>query len=217
MHPGHGQQVPKDTQGFEVSSKRNLDLFPTRPLLTPLFAHQVKLPTSKDERISNHVSIIQAAHAKWLKAREMQDLSEWTINILAARGSWEILEKRMKVDRQVITTRVNRYVAQGSVVLWNPYHWDLESMMTRQEAIKLRPVETTQPSASRPRRGSHARNHSLPTFPTSPKSPARQRMMQLMFQQNRDASRNRIHQEAMAAHQYNEEQAAIARQKKQKQ
>ena len=150
----------------------------------------MKFPTSRDERISNHVTIIQAAHAKWLKAREMKDLSEWTINIMAARESWEILEKRMKVDRQVITTRVNRYVAQGSVVLWNPYHWDLESMMTRQEAIKIRPVDTAQPSTSRPRRGSHTRNNSLPTFPSNPKSPARQCMMQLMFQQNRDASRN---------------------------
>ena len=117
MHPEHGQQVPKDTQGFEVSSKRNLDLFPTHPLLTPPSVYQVKLPTSRDERISNQVSIIQAAHSKWLKAKEMQDLSEWTLNLLAARGSWEILEKRMKVNQQVITTQVNRYVAQGSVVL----------------------------------------------------------------------------------------------------
>ena len=177
----------------------------------------MKLPTSREERISNHVAVIQAAHTKWQKAREMKDLSEWTINVLAARGSWEILEKRMKVDRQAIVTRVNRFVEPGSIVLWNPYHWDVEAMMTWEEAKRLHPEETPRPSTSRPQHGSHGRTHSMPTFPSSPQSPAKQRMMYLMFQQNRDASRNRIHQEAMAAHEYNMEQEEIARQKKQKQ
>lgn len=88
--------------------------------------------------------------------------------------------------------------------------------MTRKEAEALRPIAQPQPSTPRARRGAHARPQSMPTFPSSPLSPVRQRLNQLMYQQNRNASKNRIHAEKIAAQDYQEEKAEIARQKRQK-
>ena len=146
----------------------------------------------------------------------MQDLAGWTMSLVAAQGFWKIVERRFGVHRDSVRDQVNRFIKEGSKVKWNPYHWDLKMMVSRKEAESIRPIDTTRQAGPRTRRGGHARHHSMPIFPSTPLSPTRQRLNQLIYQQAKEASRNREHAETMAWHQHQEEQE-LARQKRQKQ
>ena len=165
----------------------------------------IQQPT-KEEKIRRHITLIQNQHAVWTRAREMQDLANWTTSLVAAQGFWKIVERRFRVNRDAVRDQVNRFVEEGSKVKWNPYHWDLEMMVSRREAEAIRPINHTCQNATRGRRGGHSRNNSMPIFPSTPLSPTRQRLNQLIYQQAKEASRNREHAKTMAWHQHQEEQ-----------
>ena len=118
---------------------------------------------------------LRVFHQQWVKAREMQDLKEWRRVLFGAVAAWRELEKGLRVHRDVIRDRVNRLIAPGSSVLWNPNLWDRDFFLTKLEARPFKPQPATQRLPHHRGRGqgpSHFRHHSYagPSNYTSPKS-----------------------------------------------
>lgn len=127
---------------------------------------------------------LRVFHQQWVKAREMQDLKEWRRLLFGAVAAWRELEKGLRVHRDVIRDRVNRLIAPGSTVLWNPNLWDRDFFLTKIEARPFKPQPATQrqPHQRGPGQGhSHSRHHSY-AGPSNYKSPKSKRVVDLMVE-----------------------------------
>ena len=87
---------------------------------------------------------LRVFHQQWVKAQEMQDLKEWRRVLFGAVAVWRELEKGLRMHRDVIRDRVNRLIAPGSSVLWNPNLWDREFFLKKLEAHPFKPQQETQ-------------------------------------------------------------------------
>ena len=137
-----------------------------------------------EEKIAKGIMDLRTFHQQWVRARDMKDLKEWRRVLFGAVGVWRELERGLGAHRDVIRDRVNRLIAPGSTILWNPNLWDRDSFLTRVEA---RPFKTDQPNRGRQYQGgrgqgqSHHRHHSY-AGPSTMRSPGNKRVMDSMIE-----------------------------------
>lgn len=100
-----------------------------------------------EKKIHRGVMDLRAFHQQCIKAGDVGNLTEWRRVLFGAVGVWKKLEQGLGVHCDVIQEQVNRLIASGLTVLWNPNLSDKDLFLTKIKAQPLKPQPTTQHSA----------------------------------------------------------------------